>query len=486
MPIPYNATFNQVDVGPYLLGPGTGTPITPGEELSMKDTWVCPPSEVSSFLIKWTQENDAPYIFDASEGPGYVWHCHILEHEENAMMRELHPMKPTPTLIKTNIALWLDGLKQQAYGPVVYTNMMPVLDHWADQSGLGNNAVQPDINKQPMHDRYGVSCKEGIMFMPSVNPAYSTSFNIPFSASITTNNTNLSKPVVDSKDLYVVFSPSMLNDKFYKKPKIGWKRKWAKATLDGVQTIFEAGGSNSGFNICTDGTSLIFGIWNPNQTKYNIFPSGTLEMDKTYLAHLEFNDDTRKVRCILNGSPTNTAAFKGLIKDGTDKTGIGAIEGTTRFVNGSVGTTGQKAFNGDIGEVFLFNNCDATQKASVYNYLNWRFNQNWSYPTSGAPKEGVITLDEDISLQDGQYLSSVYPNPASEYAIIGYQIPSESNVSLKVYDILGNEVASLSNGIKSAGSYQDYLDTQNLPNGIYVYKLTSGGFFDSKSFIVSK
>ena len=43
--------------------------------------------EVSTIRIRFTKQDGSPFPFDATEGPGYVWHCHLLEHEDNEMMR---------------------------------------------------------------------------------------------------------------------------------------------------------------------------------------------------------------------------------------------------------------------------------------------------------------------------------------------------------------------------------------------------------------
>jgi len=52
---------------------------------------------VTKFIIRWAPVDGSPsYAFDATASPGYVWHCHILEHEENGMMRRLTLMAPPP------------------------------------------------------------------------------------------------------------------------------------------------------------------------------------------------------------------------------------------------------------------------------------------------------------------------------------------------------------------------------------------------------
>jgi spore coat protein A len=98
-PFPYNtvnadgAIGGNVPVGPYLLG-GTMPPLP--NEAGWKDTVVMKPGEVTRIAVRWApQDTPIPgvqagmnlYSFDPSEGPGYVWHCHILDHEDNEMMR---------------------------------------------------------------------------------------------------------------------------------------------------------------------------------------------------------------------------------------------------------------------------------------------------------------------------------------------------------------------------------------------------------------
>ncbi|KAL3687464.1 hypothetical protein R1sor_013773 [Riccia sorocarpa] len=59
------------------------------EQVGWKDTVVLYPSKVSRLWSKWTNREGQPFPFDATSGPGYVWHCHILDHEDNDMMRPL-------------------------------------------------------------------------------------------------------------------------------------------------------------------------------------------------------------------------------------------------------------------------------------------------------------------------------------------------------------------------------------------------------------
>ena len=64
-------------------------------ERGWKDTFRVNPGEVARFLIKFAPQDESPaFAFDATAEPGYVWHCHILEHEENDMMRPYYLVAP--------------------------------------------------------------------------------------------------------------------------------------------------------------------------------------------------------------------------------------------------------------------------------------------------------------------------------------------------------------------------------------------------------
>lgn len=83
-------------------------------------------------------------------------------------------------------------------------------------------------------------------------------------------------------------------------------------------------------------------------------------------------------------------------------------------------------------------------------------------------------------------LDQNYPNPFNPTTAINYSIKSAGLVTLKVYDMLGTEVASLVNERKETGSYSVTFDARNLPSGIYFYTLTSGNFMATKKLILLK
>ena len=84
------------------------------------------------------------------------------------------------------------------------------------------------------------------------------------------------------------------------------------------------------------------------------------------------------------------------------------------------------------------------------------------------------------------HLNQNFPNPFNPTTKIDYQIPELSFVTLKVYDVLGNEISSLVNEEKVAGTYAVEFDGTSLPSGIYFYKLQAGDFVETKKMVLMK
>jgi len=88
---------------------------------------------------------------------------------------------------------------------------------------------------------------------------------------------------------------------------------------------------------------------------------------------------------------------------------------------------------------------------------------------------------------EGYSLSQNYPNPFNPKTVINYQLSMFNFISLKVYDILGNEVATLVNEKQNAGTYEVDFDGSNFSSGVYFYKLAvDGNIIDSKRMVLLK
>jgi hypothetical protein len=93
---------------------------------------------------------------------------------------------------------------------------------------------------------------------------------------------------------------------------------------------------------------------------------------------------------------------------------------------------------------------------------------------------------ENESNPDNFVLFQNYPNPFNPSTSINYAINERANVTLKVYDMLGSEVASLVNEVKDAGSYSINFDASKLSSGTYIYKLAVGNKVQTKKMMLLK
>lgn len=84
------------------------------------------------------------------------------------------------------------------------------------------------------------------------------------------------------------------------------------------------------------------------------------------------------------------------------------------------------------------------------------------------------------------YLEQNYPNPFNPSTTIQFSLPSQQKVELKVYDLLGREVALLVNEVLSAGYYNVNFNASNLASGAYVYRITTNDFIQSKKMLLVK
>lgn len=98
---------------------------------------------------------------------------------------------------------------------------------------------------------------------------------------------------------------------------------------------------------------------------------------------------------------------------------------------------------------------------------------------------GVKSSSADIPGNDYQ-LSQNYPNPFNPLTTIQYDLPKAGLTTLKLYNLLGEEVAVLLNEYKAAGSYQLQFDASKLESGVYYYKIKSGDFEASRKLVLVK
>jgi len=79
-----------------------------------------------------------------------------------------------------------------------------------------------------------------------------------------------------------------------------------------------------------------------------------------------------------------------------------------------------------------------------------------------------------------------YPNPFNPITTFAYALPEDAHVTLKVYDILGREVATVVNGIQTAGYHNETFDASALSSGIYIYRFQAGNYSAVRKFTLMK
>ncbi|MGB5849376.1 MAG: T9SS type A sorting domain-containing protein, partial [Ignavibacteriaceae bacterium] len=98
----------------------------------------------------------------------------------------------------------------------------------------------------------------------------------------------------------------------------------------------------------------------------------------------------------------------------------------------------------------------------------------------------VTNVKNDLEILNSFYLSQNFPNPFNPITTIRYRLPVSGKVTLKLYDVLGNEIANLVNEEKSVGVYEITFYAGNLPSGAYFYQLRTEKFVETKKMILMK
>ena len=105
---------------------------------------------------------------------------------------------------------------------------------------------------------------------------------------------------------------------------------------------------------------------------------------------------------------------------------------------------------------------------------------------TGIGKDNAVGIEEEKIIPFAFSLEQNYPNPFNPVTSIQYSIGNTQFVTLKVYDVLGKEIATLVNEEKSAGNYEVNFDASNIPSGVYFYHLQSDSFVKTKKMVMIK
>ena len=109
------------------------------------------------------------------------------------------------------------------------------------------------------------------------------------------------------------------------------------------------------------------------------------------------------------------------------------------------------------------------------------WSEAWSFSTTG-----LTDVDEDMEVPLAFSLSQNYPNPFNPSTVIRYSVPSETFVTLEIFNVLGEQVMMLVNEEKEAGQHSVRLDAHGLSSGLYFYRLVADQFVETKKLMLLK
>ena len=95
----------------------------------------------------------------------------------------------------------------------------------------------------------------------------------------------------------------------------------------------------------------------------------------------------------------------------------------------------------------------------------------------------LVFEEKAVKVPDNFILYQNYPNPFNPSTTISYQLSAVSNVTLKVYNILGQELETLINKVQRAGIYTINFNARNLSSGVYLYQLKAGRYISAKKMV---
>ena len=101
-------------------------------------------------------------------------------------------------------------------------------------------------------------------------------------------------------------------------------------------------------------------------------------------------------------------------------------------------------------------------------------------------ESGITSVNQNSNILKTFKLHQNYPNPFNPSTMIKYKLPKSSHIKLKVYNLAGQEIATLINKFQLAGEHEVTWQPKGLPSGLYFYKIQAREYSEAKKLILQK
>jgi hypothetical protein len=317
---------------------------------------------------------------------------------------------------------------------------------WMDQSGNGNDALQKNVNRQPVLVENGLNGKPVLSF-DGVDDrlGFTGSSLISKMTLFFVYKLKLTTPPA----FILTFGPANNSQQRFALNMRGRPNN----NNDNDMIIGRA-----------DNTNLVIASI-PDIVRYDEWRNITITRDQTvHSTNVWWNNQMAEI----TPEGSNVVSSFSLGDSTASWGGIGSTDNYIPF-----GTVRAQC---EIAELFVYDTLLSNEdRLTIEEYLGNKYN--------------LITGVDDSHNGNVPYefvLSQNYPNPFNPSTVISYQLPISGNVALKVYDLLGREVATLVNEEKPAGTYEVAFDASQLSSGVYLYRLSSGSFIETKKMTIIK
>ncbi len=248
------------------------------------------------------------------------------------------------------------------------------------------------------------------------------------------------------------------------------------------------------------GGKLKFGTWDAAGTYTELLSSTNVGAGRWHHIACTLKDSTMEI--LLDGVPDTSRRCTSPIRSsrgtlrfgrwwwGTEGWFVGnmdeiRISGVARYDSSFVP---RRTFTADSATLGLWH-CDESQSGMIFDASGWQrtgflYGQCRIATVDTGVIQGVGSDDNRVSRAFA--LEQNYPNPFNPSTAISYQLPAKSFVTLKVYDMLGREVATLVNGFAQAGSHSVRFDAGGLASGVYFTRLQAGRFVQVRKMLLVK